>query len=174
MKIIRADRGAGKTTELIRKSNKEWKYIVCVDKSRADNIVNMAMRMGLDIPYPITIRELPLKVGQRINSVLIDELDENSCILNNIYLDKIHDCNTFLSIEPILEKAGFGLGPYVDWIIVGAETGNRKGKVIPKKEWIMNIKEQCKKAGVPLFMKESLRELMGQDFVQEFPWDSGE
>ena len=38
----------------------------------------------------------------------------------------------------------------------------------------MNIKEQCKKAGVPLFMKESLRELMGQDFVQEFPWDSGE
>jgi len=96
--------------------------------------------------------------------------DTDSCILNNNYLDQIHDCNTFLSIEPILEKVGFGLGPYVDWVIVGAETGNRKGKVVPEKEWIMTIKEQCKEAGVPLFMKESLRELMGQDFIQEFPW----
>ena len=23
-----------------------------------------------------------------------------------------------------------------DWVIIGAETGNRKGKVVPKKEWI--------------------------------------
>jgi hypothetical protein len=28
-----------------------------------------------------------------------------------------------------------------------------------------------KTAGVPVFMKESLRELMGDEVVQEFPWE---
>jgi len=77
---------------------------------------------------------------------------------------------TFLSIEPIHESfEGVGLIGF-NWVIVGAETGNRKSKVVPKKEWIMSLKEQCKRSRVPLFMKESLRELMGQDFIQEFPW----
>jgi protein gp37 len=79
--------------------------------------------------------------------------------------------NRFYSIEPILEPIRIPQMNIPKWVIVGAETGNRKGKVIPKKEWIMDIKEQCRNAGVPLFMKESLRKLMGQEFVQEFPWD---
>ena len=80
---------------------------------------------------------------------------------------------TFVSIEPILQPFHYtGNGAcYVDWVIVGAETGNRKGKVIPKKEWIMEIADHCRNAGTPLFMKESLREIMGDDFVQEFPWE---
>ena len=78
---------------------------------------------------------------------------------------------SFISIEPILEPFGeLAKGEMPQWIIVGAETGNRKNKVIPEKEWILSIKEQCRVAEVPLFMKESLRKLMGQDFVQEFPW----
>lgn len=88
--------------------------------------------------------------------------------------DAWKNANRFLSIEPILERIPeyilCVLMDQLDWIIVGAETGNRKDKVIPKKEWIMDIKNQCNNAGVPIFMKESLRELMGQDFVQEFPW----
>lgn len=82
--------------------------------------------------------------------------------------------NTFISIEPILSKFE-AIGDQnrhvvCDWVIVGAETGNRKGKVIPKKKWIMNIKNQCQDAGVPIFMKESLIELMGNNFIQKFPW----
>lgn len=57
-----------------------------------------------------------------------------------------------------------------DWIIIGAETGNRKEKVVPKREWIEHVAETCKISNVPLFMKESLRELMDNDFRQEFPW----
>lgn len=81
---------------------------------------------------------------------------------------------TFVSIEPILQPFHYtGNGAcYVDWVIVGAETGNRKGKVIPKKEWIMEIADHCRNAGTPLFMKESLREIMGDDFRQEFPWEA--
>lgn len=80
----------------------------------------------------------------------------------------------FYSIEPILEPIKLPMNNIpqknVHWVIVGAETGNRKGKVIPKREWIENIVEDCRKANIPIFMKESLRELMGQDFTQEFPW----
>ena len=87
------------------------------------------------------------------------------------------DVNTFVSIEPILEPFtclldyGTEAVKRTDWIIVGAETGNRKCKVIPEKLWIMEIKEAAADCGVPIFMKESLRGLMGDDFRQEFPWD---
>lgn len=114
----------------------------------------------------------------------------------------------FISIEPIMDDFGefyevydkgkryefiyftsdlFSL-PYVpEVIIIGAETGNRKNKVIPKKEWIENIvktadlfnKEFRKKPimqkngwyEIKIFMKESLREIMGEDFRQDkLPW----
>lgn len=101
--------------------------------------------------------------------------------------------NKFLSIEPIgcditevedernpgkklLEKFIYGEdrpfhtdGIY-RWVIVGAETGNRKDRVTPKKEWIDKLAALCDRAGVPIFMKKSLREIMGADFRQEYPW----
>lgn len=85
--------------------------------------------------------------------------------------------NTFVSIEPMLapfDAVGDEMdsaSKLVDWIIVGAETGNRKNKVVPKKEWVMELVEQAKLSGTPIFMKESLREIMGDDFKQEFPWE---
>lgn len=82
---------------------------------------------------------------------------------------------TFISIEPILRPFTYaGNAPFaVSWVIVGAETGNRKDKVIPKKEWILEIVEKCRALDTPIFMKESLREIMGADFIQEFPWEAG-
>lgn len=79
---------------------------------------------------------------------------------------------TFISIEPILRPFSYaGNAPFaVSWVIVGAETGNRKDKVIPKKEWILEIAERCRALDTPIFMKESLRGIMGEDFRQEFPW----
>ena len=79
--------------------------------------------------------------------------------------------NSFLSIEPIFEPFGRPENPsqYTKWVIVGAETGNRKGKVIPKREWIEDIVATCRETDTPVFMKDSLKELMGDDFVQEWP-----
>lgn len=78
----------------------------------------------------------------------------------------------FVSIEPILKpmQPCFSTHTPADWVIVGAETGNRKAKVTPERDWIMKIADECSYGGRPLFMKESLRELMGDDFRQEFPW----
>lgn len=78
--------------------------------------------------------------------------------------------HTFCSIEPILEPVGT-MQEMPDWVIVGAETGNRRGKVVPQKEWIDEIAAECKRHRKPLFMKDSLRDLMGDDFKQEFPWE---
>jgi len=80
----------------------------------------------------------------------------------------------FYSIEPILELIKLPMNNIpqknVQWVIVGAETGNRKGKVIPERDWIVDMKNQCIELGIPLFMKDSLEELMGEDFIQELPW----
>ena len=56
------------------------------------------------------------------------------------------------------------------WVVIGAETGNHKDKVIPKREWVLAIAEECAFWKTPVFMKESLRALMGDDFKQEYPW----
>ena len=91
----------------------------------------------------------------------------------------------WVSIEPIHERLlsewfvssiGSDDGQCIEfrrweWVVIGAETGNRKDKIIPKKEWIQEIADICLQEGTPVFMKESLRELMGDDFRQEFPWE---
>lgn len=80
--------------------------------------------------------------------------------------------NTFVSIEPILgDFSSQGITNNVDWVIVGAETGLRAGKITPERRWIENLVTLCEIAETPLFMKDSLRELMGDDFRQEFPWE---
>ena len=84
------------------------------------------------------------------------------------------DYNTFVSIEPIQKKfraSDFNTDKKVDWVIVGAETGNRKEKVVPEKKWIEDMVSELKeKRGIPIFMKESLRPIMGDALVQQFPW----
>lgn len=82
--------------------------------------------------------------------------------------------NTFLSIEPMLED----LHPSqhetflrdVDWVIIGAETGRRKDKVVPKMEWIRKIVVECDYATIPVFMKDSLIPVVGEENMRrDFP-----
>ena len=92
------------------------------------------------------------------------------------HADECPCIHLFVSIEPMLEPMNPGFCSHVpaDWVIIGAETGNRKGKVVPDKSWIMEIAEECELCGIPVFMKESLRGIMGEDFRQEFPWEREE
>lgn len=83
--------------------------------------------------------------------------------------------NTFVSIEPLRERMNVGLGSFGcdQWIIVGAETGNRKGKVTPEKEWVDTICNAADITHAAVFMKDSLLSIMGKSNMrQEFPWDS--
>lgn len=81
--------------------------------------------------------------------------------------------NTFLSIEPISGPLDAGLGSFggAGWIIVGAETGTRKGKITPERAWIENVIEAAAITHIPVLMKDSeeLRAVWGDDLIQEFP-----
>lgn len=76
------------------------------------------------------------------------------------------DYNIFASVEPILEPIEV---PRCKWLIVGAETGRRKDKVIPKREWIEHLVYYCGKWNIPLFMKSSLADIWSEPLIQEFP-----
>lgn len=84
--------------------------------------------------------------------------------------------NTYVSIEPILSPFEQSEGhtndliEKVDWFIFGAETGKRKDKVVPKKEWIEDAVNSIVAAGKPVFMKDSLIPIWGKDILTEFPW----
>ena len=79
--------------------------------------------------------------------------------------------NIFLSAEPLHGEINIpALNSWPKWVIFGAETGNRQGKIIPEKAWIDNAVQMCRNIGAAVFMKESLREIMGPDFIQEYPW----
>lgn len=83
--------------------------------------------------------------------------------------------NTFVSIEPLLGPFGTpatGALDLIDWFIVGAETGNRKGKVVPEKAWVKEIVDYCDAAGKPVFMKDSLIPIVDESlWRRKFPWE---
>jgi protein gp37 len=58
----------------------------------------------------------------------------------------------FLSVEPLLED----LGPVdlqgINWVIVGGESG--PGARPMKKEWVLNIRDRCRAAGIAFFFKQ--------------------
>ena len=101
--------------------------------------------------------------------------------------------NTFLSIEPLHEsinllridvgdviyKVPQGMAYYMfggqkiqnpKWVIIGAETGNRKGRISPERKWIEDIVNDCRIAAIPVFMKSNLADVWGEPLIQEFPW----
>ncbi len=100
---------------------------------------------------------------------------ENGKALNEL-LEYREDCNLFLSIEPLLEYPAMLCNQVpknidrIKWIIIGAETGNRKEKVVPKEEWVNKIVGIAKQYNIPVFMKNSLISIVGEyNMLRQFP-----
>ena len=93
----------------------------------------------------------------------------------------------FVSIEPMLEGINLDkkyrkrwndqeqahemswMLQCLDWVICGAETG--PGKREMKEEWAIDLRDQCREAGVPFFFKKNSQggwELAG-DVIEEYP-----
>lgn len=83
----------------------------------------------------------------------------------------------FVSIEPIHGPIDLDYiappepWPPVEWVIVGAETGNQKSKVIPERSWIAGLAGWAHCNGVPVLQKDSdeMRAVLGKEPRQEFP-----
>lgn len=58
----------------------------------------------------------------------------------------------FLSIEPLLEDLGALNLAHIHWVIVGGESGF--GARPMKREWVVSIRRQCRRYGVPFFFKQ--------------------
>jgi protein gp37 len=119
--------------------------------------------------------KLPLKEKNWFLGLTVDKqssLKEKYYDSNRTYLKGNN--YDFLSVEPILEPIEIPFWHFdkVKLVIIGAETGNRKGKIVPEFSWVGAIMGQCDAAGIAVFMKESLRELMGDYFRQDkLPWE---
>lgn len=58
----------------------------------------------------------------------------------------------FLSCEPLLSSLAELNLQAIDWVIVGGESGRTPRPI--KEEWIIEIKEQCEKAGTAFYFKQ--------------------
>ncbi len=73
-------------------------------------------------------------------------------------LTRIDDLRTtgafvkFLSLEPLLSDLGKLNLNSIDWVIVGGESGPNSRMI--KKEWVLNIKNQCEIKAIPFFFKQ--------------------
>ena len=89
------------------------------------------------------------------------------------YFPRYPEKNRFVSFEPLLYDIGKSIGSTGgNWHIIGAETGNRSGKVKCKREWVEHIVKWSDEHGIPVFMKDSLIPIVGEENIRrEFPWD---
>lgn len=90
------------------------------------------------------------------------------------HLRKSRAAVRFLSVEPLLEDVGTLSLEGINWVIVGGESG--AGARPMKKEWVISLRDQCRKSGVAFFFKqwggvrkaETGRRLEGRTY-DEFP-----
>lgn len=75
-----------------------------------------------------------------------------------------------VTFEPMFDDIGIVDLSYIDWIVIGTETGNRKGKAVSRPEWVWSLTEQAHRLHIPVFMKEDLAPIIGEDnLIQELP-----
>jgi len=70
-------------------------------------------------------------------------------------IDHIRNTNAsikYLSLEPLLSPLSNLDLTNIDWVIVGGESGPKARPM--KKDWVIDIKDQCLKSNVPFFFKQ--------------------
>ncbi|RLG20369.1 hypothetical protein DRN77_07825 [Methanosarcinales archaeon] len=77
----------------------------------------------------------------------------------------------FISFEPLLAPITTLDLSNIDWIIIGAQTGNHPDKIKPKVEWITELCSMAHNCLIPIFMKDNLLQYLpdGYNVQQEFP-----
>jgi len=78
-----------------------------------------------------------------------------------------------LNIEPILGDFGSNVSDILscfDWVIIGAETGSDREKVVPRFSWFRELINDCQALSIPLFVKPSLDALVPEELrFRQYP-----
>ena len=80
-------------------------------------------------------------------------------------------CKTLISVEPLQERLAPELVKdicFSDWVILGAETGNRKEKPRVETRWVTDFLDVDPDVRAPVFMQKSLRDA-APEFLMEYP-----
>jgi protein gp37 len=96
--------------------------------------------------------ELDPQIEWPVNVWMGVSVENQSYTFRIDHLRKTNSRTKFLSLEPLL-------GPLpnldlegIDWVIVGGESGPGARQI--KEEWVVDIRDQCLKAGTPFFFKQ--------------------
>lgn len=78
MKIICMERGAGKTSKLIRLAAQDNLCIVCLNSVKVSSVLNLAKSLGFRIPIPVSMATfLTGRASEKgIAGFVIDDLDQ--------------------------------------------------------------------------------------------------
>jgi protein gp37 len=128
-----------------------WSVMVVVDRhtyqcltkraERMKEFVNGWIRHMRDVTLrPVENIHLGVSVGYKLAKPRIDHLRDTIAAIR------------FLSCEPLLEDLGELNLEGIHWVIVGGESG--PGARPFDLQWGHNIVEQCRKANVPVFVKQ--------------------
>ena len=75
-----------------------------------------------------------------------------------------------ITFEPMFDRIADVDFEGVDWIVLGTETGNRKGKAVSQRDWIQDLADSALDSGVKVFMKEDVTDIMGEEnMIQDLP-----
>ena len=90
-----------------------------------------------------------------------------------VYLYQADAKIKFVSFEPLMGDVGQFrfqgyLGGKADWIIIGKLTGYGH-QHDPKYFWIQSLVNHARKFNTPVFLKNNLKEIWGDNLIQEFP-----
>lgn len=84
--------------------------------------------------------------------------------------ENIHARHYYVTFEPMFDDIGSVDLTGIEWVVIGTETGRRKGKSVSKIQWVLNLTAQARALDIPVFMKEDLLPIMGEEnMVQELP-----
>lgn len=94
--MIGGRRACGKTTELIKKASANNLYIVCASKNRVMYVSDLARKLGLDIPFPISVSELPLHGYMK--EVLVDDAED---VLSSLIGRRVVGASTSMELKTL-------------------------------------------------------------------------
>jgi protein gp37 len=84
------------------------------------------------------------------------------------------DVVCWISLEPMLEPIQFSDLAWCDLVVIGSQTStNQPGGLVPAFapdfDWVVDVVNQCRKAGVPYYLKANLAESPGMTLPKSQP-----
>lgn len=115
-------------------------------------------------PNKIHLDVVPDNAWMGVTITCKDDLWRIKALKENIKCKNYH-----ITFEPLFEDLGDIDLSDIKWIVIGTETGNCKGKIDAKKQWVENLVKAARKYGCKIFFKEELayKIMNGENVIQE-------